>query len=65
MGVYTISWSSKKKNLQFTINIRRDSNGSNSLTDADSPVAAAHVNATLTLDTNTDGKFECGGGDQC
>ena len=55
MGVYTISWNSKKRNLQFTVNIRQDSNESNSLTDADSPVAAAHVNATLTHDSSGNG----------
>jgi hypothetical protein len=56
MGVFDISWNSKKKNLQFTVNIRQEDG---------SAVAAAHVNATLALDSNTDGVFDCKGGDQC
>ena len=65
MGVYEISWRSKKKNLDFTVYIRRDSDASGSLTSADSPVEAAHVNATLTHDTDGDGIFECGTHDEC
>ncbi len=52
MGVYDISWSSKKKNLQFIIKIRQDSDGDGALTWADNLVGAAHVNATLTYDSN-------------
>jgi hypothetical protein len=55
MGVFDISWNSKKKNLQFTVNIRQDSDGNAGLTGSDSPVAAAHVNATLTYDSNGNG----------
>lgn len=62
MGVADISWSSKKKNLQVTITIREDSDGDGAL---DNPVAAAHVNATLTLDSDKNGSFECGGDDTC
>ena len=51
MGVYTISWNSKKRNLQFTVNIRQDSDGDGVLTGDDNPVAGAHVNATLIHDT--------------
>ena len=65
MGVHTISWNSKKKNLQFTITIRQDSNGDNALSGADSPVAAAHVNATLTYDSNGNGVIEACSVDTC
>lgn len=58
MGVFDISWNSKKKNLQFTISIRQDSDASGSLTGADSPVAAAHVNATLTYDSSGNNKID-------
>ena len=66
MGVYEISWNSKKRNLAFTVNIRQDSDSSGSLTDPpDSPVELARVLATLTHDTDGDGSFECGGDDNC
>ena len=65
MGVHTISWNSKKKNLQFTITIRQDSNGDNGLSGADSPVVAAHVNATLTYDSNGNGVIEACSVDTC
>ena len=65
MGVFDIAWKSKKRNLNFTVNIRQDSDASGSLTSADNPVEAAHVNATLTHDTDGDGIFECGGDDTC
>jgi hypothetical protein len=65
MGVHTISWNSKKKNLQFTITIRQDSNGDHALSGADSPVAAAHVNATLTYDSNGNGVIEACSVDTC
>ena len=65
MGVFDISWNSKKKNLQFTISIRQDSDASGSLTGGDSPVAAAHVNATLTHDSNNNGVIEDCGTDIC
>ena len=56
MGVSDISWNSKKKNLQFTVSIQEGDG---------SAVAAAHVNATLTLDIQPDGIFDCDNGDQC
>ena len=60
MGVYDISWSSKKRNLQFNIKIRQDSDGDGALTGADSPVAAAHVNATLTHDSSGNNQiYDC------
>ena len=57
MGVFDISWNSKKKDLQFTISIRKDSDASGNLTGSDSPVAAAHVNATLTYDSSGNNKM--------
>ena len=65
MGVYDISWSSKKKNLQFIINIRQDSNRDGALTGADSPVAAAHVNATFTHDSSGNNQIDDCGIDTC
>ena len=58
IGVYDISWKSKKRNLDFTINIRQDSDGDGTLTSTDSLVEAAHVNATLTHDSNGNGVIE-------
>lgn len=65
MGVHTISWNSKKRNLQFTVNIRQDSDGNGALTGADDPVAAAHVNATLTHDSSGDGVIDDCSVDTC
>lgn len=54
MGVFDISWNSKKKNLEFTVNIRQDSDASGTLTMGDSSVAAASVRATLChIDSST------------
>jgi len=58
MGVFDISWNSKKKDLQFTISIRKDSDASSNLTGSDSPVAAARVNATLTYDSSGNNKID-------
>jgi len=65
MGVFDISWNSKKKNLQFTINIRQDSAASGGLTGPDRPVAAAHVNATLTHDSKGNRVIEDCSTDTC
>ena len=65
MGVYDISWSSKKKNLQFTINIRQDSVSDGVLTGADSPVESAQVNATLTYDSDDSGTIDDCSVDAC
>jgi len=47
MGVFGISWTSKKKSLHFTVNIRQDSDGNVGLTSGDSTVESARVLATL------------------
>jgi hypothetical protein len=65
MGVFDISWNSKKKNLQFTTNIRQDSDSNGSLIGGDSPVAAAHVNATLTHDSSGNGVIDDCSTDTC
>lgn len=51
--------------MQFIIKIRQDSDGDGALTGADSPVAAAHVNATLTHDSNDNNVIEACGVDTC
>ena len=65
MGVSDIEWNSKKRNLDFIVNIRWDSDGNGALSSADSPVSAAHVNATLIHDKNDDGVYVCGAPDSC
>ena len=55
MGVHSIDWTAKK-NLDITVNIRRDSNGDVKLDGGDEPVSEARV--TLTYDLNNDGEFD-------
>jgi Bacterial Ig domain len=64
MGVFSISWQSGK-NLTLTVNIRRDSNTSGTLTSGDAVVSGAAVTLVLTRDSNGNGAFECGGADRC
>ncbi len=64
MGVFDIRWSAKK-HLEFTPNIRQDSDGDGTLGSGDDPVDGADVAATLTYDSDGDGVFECGGDDDC
>ncbi|MCH8745554.1 MAG: hypothetical protein IIB31_07905, partial [Chloroflexi bacterium] len=67
MGIFDISWNSKKRNLAFTVNVRQDSDAGGVLTVDDSPVELAHVLATLAHDANGDGVFDCSAdsGDTC
>ena len=67
MGIFDISWNSKKRNLAFTVNVRQDSDAGGFLTVDDSPVELAHVLATLAHDANGDGIFDCSAdsGDTC
>ncbi|MCS4538211.1 MAG: S8 family serine peptidase [Thaumarchaeota archaeon] len=64
MGAFDISWESNR-HLTFTVNVKRDSDASGSLTSSDSPVSKASVKARLIRDSNGDGNFDCSSGDEC
>ncbi len=64
MGVYAMSWSAKR-NLDITVNIRRDSNGDIGLDNSDETVSEAQVTLVVTYDSNGDGTFNCSGLDLC
>lgn len=64
MGVFSIDWQASR-NLTVTVRIRRDSDGSGGLTSDDVLVAGATVTFVLTLDSNSNGIFDCSAGDGC